>query len=191
MSEQISADFLRQVRLALAVLKGETSMSPTDELSALLGLGGGGVFSLMFPLLKNFGSSTTTATGQHFRFDTIDAESAGGEITVTSGGGDQTDGLITLPQGHIFLCQAYPHLNSITLGDFLRSSWRNNTDAVLFGGETLQTGDSGTAAATSLDHVIGVIDTSLEAKEIELRQTLRSVGGVTYTGRSWSLITEL
>jgi len=83
------------------------------------------------------------------------------------------------------------YLNSITLADFLRTQWRNNTDAVLFGGETEQTGDSGTAARTSLDMTIGVIDTRVEAKEIELRATARSAGGLTLTGRSWALITEL
>ena len=163
------------------------------EAAEILGIpigGGGGIYSLLFPLAKNFGASTTTATGQHYQWDTIDAESPGGEIVISSGTGQQL-GLITLPQGHVFLCQAYLFLNSITLADFLRSSWRNNTDAVLFGGETEQNGDTGNFDRTSLDHVIGIIDTSAEAKEIECRQTLRSVGGVTYTGRSWALIREL
>ena len=189
MTESVSSDFVRQVRMALEVLAGQTSISPTDELSPLVA-GGGGIYTLLFPLLKNFGASTTTNTGQHFQFDTIDAESAGGEITVSLGTG-QERGLITLPQGHVFLCQAYIYLNSITGGDFLNSSWRNNTDAVLFGGTTQQTGDSGSAARTSLDHIIGIIDTSAEAKEIECRQVLRSVGGLTYTGRSWAFISEL
>ena len=177
MSTGASQIFVEQVREALGIL------------GVSIG-GGGGIFSLLFPLAKNFGASTTTATGQHYQWDTIDAESAGGEITISAGTGQQL-GLITLPQGHVFLCQAYLFLNSITGADFLRSSWRNNTDAVLFGGETEQNGDTGSFDRTSLDHVIGIIDTSAEAKEIECRQTLRSVGGVTYTGRSWALIREL
>lgn len=175
-----SSDFQERVRQAMEILSTK----------GILPGGGGGIYSLLFPLAKNFGASTTTATGQHFQWDTIDAESAGGEITLSSGAGQQL-GLITLPQGHAFLCQAYIYLNSITGGDFLTSSWRNNTDAVLFGGEIQQTGDTGSFDRTSLDHVIGIIDTSAEAKEIECRQTLRSVGGLTYTGRSWALIREL
>ena len=177
MSTGASQIFVEQVREALGIL------------GVSIG-GGGGIYSLLFPLAKNFGASTTTATGQHFQWDTIDAESAGGEITISAGTGQQL-GLITLPQGHVFLCMAYLYLNSITGSDFLRSSWRNNTDAVLFGGETQQGGDTTTDDRNSLDIPIGIIDTSAEAKEIECRQTLRSAGGVTYTGRSWALIREL
>lgn len=191
MTESVSSDFVRQVRMALEVLAGQTALSPTDEISALLGLGGGGVYSFMFALAKNFGASVFVSAGDHIRFDTIDAESPGQEITVTTGGGDLTDGLITLPIGHVFLCRGWIEVNAITGADFLRSSWRNNTDAVLFGGENEQTGDTGSTDSTSLDTCFGIIDTSAEAKEIELRNTARSAGGVTYTGRSFALITEL
>ena len=40
MPETVSADFVRQVRLALEVLQGDTSLSPTDEIAAM-GIGGG------------------------------------------------------------------------------------------------------------------------------------------------------
>ena len=189
MGESVSSDFVRQVRMALEVLAGETAMSPTDELSALVG-GSGGIYSLIFAHLKAFGTTATTATGQHAQLDTIDAESAGGEITISGGSGQQL-GLITLPQGHVFLCLGYPHLNSIASTDFLQVSWRNNTDAVLFGGTTQQQGDTTTANSSGSAIPIGIIDTSAEAKEIEMRWVLRSSGGVTYSGRTWAFIMEL
>jgi len=101
MAEAISADFVRQVRLALEVLAGENAMSPTNELSALVG-GGSEAF---FQATMN-DQTTDLLFNDHVEFDNQLANDGGGFITLASGGGDQTDGIITLAAGKKYLCMA-------------------------------------------------------------------------------------
>ena len=162
MTESISSDFVRQVRLALEVLAGGSSISPTDELAALVG-GGTKLFAIV-------GLSATQNTNinanDHIEFDQIEQENAGGSGIAVSTGAGQLAGLITLPQGHVFKVTGYINTQFNSATNTLILAIRNNTDAVVLEPHAriiVNTNSGGS------DQPISYIDTTAEAKEIEVR----------------------
>ena len=168
MSEQISADFVRQVRLALEVLAGETSMSPTNELSALVAR------EYLLVGLDSDQSIGTLNAGDHIEWSGANVFASSPGISVSSGL-NQLAGLITLPAGKIFLVQAVMWVGFLADSDVLQTEFRNNTDAVLFGNgasalpdtQFVSTGVRQTTHGS--DGPSGIIDTSSGEKEIEQR----------------------
>ena len=100
MTESVSSDFIRQVRLALEVLAGGTSISPTDELSTLIG-GRGFIHAP-----KGTDQVSSFSANEHIEWDDVSPVwVSDGDITVSTGAG-QLAGLITLPAGRAWLCMA-------------------------------------------------------------------------------------
>lgn len=162
MSESVSSDFVRQTRLALEVLAGQTALSPTNELSALVG-GGTKLFAIV-------GLSATQNTNinanDHIEFDQIEQENAGGSGILVSTGAGQLAGLITLPQGHVFKVVGYINTQFNSATNTLILAIRNNTDAAVLEPHAriiVNTNSGGS------DQPISYIDTTAEAKEIEVR----------------------
>lgn len=166
MTESISSDFVRQVRMALEVLAGGTSMSPTDELSALVG----GLTGYGLVIMGNDQQANLDA-GDHVEFSGFDGEANG--IAVSFGAG-QANGLITLQPG-IWRMDCW--LRGIVSGstgvcDF---QFRNNTAASLFGvaGHLQPT----TSAANNSFSVGGchAVEEIQQVAEIEVRITFETL----------------
>ncbi len=174
MAEQISADFVRQVRLALEVLAGENSMSPTDELSPLVSAGGAEAYFQTTMLDQ----SSNLATNDHVEFNGQIANDGGGFIALSSGAG-QAQGLITLAAEKKYILMA--GLNCIfgSAAGIARFQWAVNSPGPFLDGNiaevqpatfTLDRGKT-TMAMMILDLVGGA------QSEVELR--IVGVSGLT------------
>ena len=126
MAEAVSADFVRQVRLALEVLGGQSSMSPTNEFSAL---GLGGISS--YALLERRGDDqdVNVSAGDHLEFNNGAAFSG---VSVSSGGAqDQASGLIELESAGVWLLVCWLSVDFSANTGSVNVVWRNNTAAAL------------------------------------------------------------
>lgn len=135
------------------------------EAAAILGIGGGGAAKLFATISLSASQNTNVQAGDHIQFDTIKQESPSSGITVSTGAG-QANGLVTLPQGHVFKLSGYVNSQANSATNNLILQFRNNTDALLLGPETriiMNTNSWGSCIP------IAFIDTAAEAKEIELR----------------------
>jgi hypothetical protein len=109
------------------------------------------------------GSSLTV--NNHVEFDEQRIVDASGRIALSAGAG-QLSGLFTLAEGLVFLCVAYVATTHSAAGT-ATFRWRDNNIATAFGSQ----GGAFTAAAGNGPRALawGIIDTSGEAREIELR----------------------
>lgn len=127
MAESVSSDFVRQVRLALEVLAGGSSISPTDELAALVG-GGLSSYALVGRSGSDNDQTTNVAAGDHMEFDQI-IEGSGVSVSGAGGSQSQANGLIELESAGVWLLVGSIGVAWSASGGSAFFRWRNNTAA--------------------------------------------------------------
>lgn len=189
MTESVSSDFVRQVRMALEVLAGETSMSPTNELAALVGGGGAYLHAEMND------QSSDLSVNDHVEFDEVLEVDASGDIALSTAAG-QSGGILTLAEGKVFLVEAGLSLLFSSFQGVLRYQFRQNNIATLFGSKAA--GRSLTSNVDEFVHgiAVGIIDTTGEVATVELRiigefnpMTIRGSGNI--DGSSFLKVLEI
>ena len=127
MTESVSSDFVRQVRLALEVLAGGTSLSPTNELAAFAGLSD---YALVGRSGNDNAQTTNVSAGDHLEFDEI-IEGSGVSVSGAGGAQSQANGLIELESAGVWLLVGTIGVDFSMSTGSVNFSWRNNTAAAL------------------------------------------------------------
>lgn len=192
MAESVSSDFVRQVRMALEVLAGQTAMSPSDELSPLVSVGASAKAYLSARMDTQ---STDLTTADHVEFDDVLVVDASGDIALSSGGGNQTDGLITLAANKVYALIAGFKCDFSTNGGAVRVRLRNNTLAAEFGSQAEMIPNSATGNSNEIVIASGIVETGAAPEVIEARITgvfqLASFRGAGAVGNSFLLVVEI
>lgn len=192
MGEYASSDFVAQVREALVILAGETSMSPTDELSPLVTVAGGAGAYLSARMDTQ---STSLTTSDHVEFDDVLVVDGSGDIALSSGGGDQTDGLLTLAANKVYDLIAGFKCDFSTNGGAVRVRFRNNTLAVEIGTQAEMIPNSATGNSNEIVIATAIVETGAAPEVIEARITgvfqLASFRGAGAVGNSFLRVVEI
>ncbi len=163
------------------------------EALAILGIGGGGGGLFATITLSLTQPSTRLNAGDHIELDTIFQESPASGILVSTGV-NQANGLVTLPQGHIFKVSGYLNgtFNASTV--FAIHAIRNNTSATIVSPDARTFSRN---ANNSDSHVpIAFIDTDGGAVEIEWRiisetGLIQAVGANSGLGDTYLIVEEV
>ena len=114
-------------------------------------------------------ASNLTA-GKHIEFDVELENDGSGAIVLSSGGGDQTDGLITLAADKIYKLTASLQLSFSSAAGVIDCRFRNNTAAALKGNRGKNQPLTWVTNNVWLNPVVSaIIDTDGGAVEVELR----------------------
>lgn len=114
--------------------------------------------------------STNLDAGKHIEFDDELENDGSGAIVLSSGGGDQTDGLISLAAGKIYELTASLQLSFSSAAGVIDCSFRNNTAAAVIGTRGKNQPLTWVTNNVWLNPVAtAIIDTTAGAVEVELR----------------------
>lgn len=164
------------------------------EAAAILGIGGGGAAKLFATItLSATQPSTRLNAGDHIELDTIFDESPSSGILVSTGA-DQANGLVTLPQGHVFKVSGYLNgtFNASTV--FAIHAIRNNTLAAIVSPNARTFSRNANNADSHVP--IAFIDTDGGATEIEWRiisetGLIQAIGTASGVGETYLVVEEI
>lgn len=139
------------------------------EALSILGIGGGGLGAYLLATRNLSNQTLRLNVNDHIEFDTVDAVDASGDISIATGAGDATDGIITLAANHTY------RLLSGTGGGFggsngdITVSHFNVTAGSRFGSRGGVTSITDSSALGIQQTAVGIIEVGVSPIEVEVR----------------------
>ena len=138
--------------------------------------------------------NTDKTVGDHVEYDQVLKVDSSGDIALSTGGGDQTDGLITLAANKVYVITAGIRCDFTSTAGVIRVRLRDNTAAEEFGNQAEALALTGAGHAQALPITTGIIETSVETV-VEVRITgvanFSSFRGGGAVGNSFLKIVEI